>query len=45
MPKDEQVLCLKRIDLEPVFGGSLPQGGCRWGSAAISTPTTQSMGS
>jgi predicted NUDIX family phosphoesterase len=26
MPKDEQVLCLKRIDLEAIFGGSLPQG-------------------
>lgn len=26
MPKDEQVLCLKRIDIEPIAGGILPQG-------------------
>ncbi len=27
MPRDEQVLSLLRKDLEPLFGGSLPQGG------------------
>ncbi len=26
MNKDEQVFCLKRADIEPKFGGSLPQG-------------------
>lgn len=26
MPKDEQVLCLKRIDIEPTVDGTLPQG-------------------
>lgn len=27
MPTDEEVLCLKRSELEPLFGGTLPQGG------------------
>lgn len=41
MPEHEQVLCLRRNDLEPIFGGALPQGAFAGPQAEILLALTQ----